>query len=69
MGDIIKQILSLTEKDENKVIYLKELPIVGNVKIMCKKVGDDRPASNIEKSVDIFTAEKGGIVRITIVRE
>ena len=69
MSLIIKFILSLIDKKENNVLYLKGLPIVGDVKIVCENVGKDMVPSGTEKALDIFTWDRGSVLRITVIRE
>ena len=70
MALILKLILSFLEKKENNnIIYLKGIPIVGDMKIVCEEVGEDRPKCGKQNAVDIFMAYKKGILRISVIPE
>jgi len=70
MALILKLILSFLEKKENNnIIYLKGIPIVGDMKIVCEEVGEDRPKCGKPNAVDVFMAYKKGILRISVIPE
>ena len=65
---IIKLLLAFCQKeDDNYVIYIKGLPIAGDIKVLFKKVDTMREPSGIADGIDIFTAGKLGVWRFTFV--
>ena len=61
-------LLALCQKEnDNYVIYINSVPVVGNVKILFKEVDKTREPSGIAGGIDLFTAGKLGVWRFTLV--
>ena len=61
-------LLALCQKEnDNYVIYINGVPVVGNIKVLFKEVDTTREPSGIEGGIDLYTAGKLGVWRFTLV--
>lgn len=68
MKFFVKLLLALCQKEENNyVVYIKGLPVIGDVKVLFREVDSMREPSGIEGGIDLYTAGKLGVWRFTLV--